>query len=353
MKRIFIFVALISCLFSLSGCVFYTTGETEVGVRTKKITLLGKRGVENKVYAPGSTYFFMPFINGWHTFDTKLQNLEMVFDKTRGDRKTSDELVFKTIDGNDISLDVIIAYRLDADKAPYILQNVAVDNKTLSDMIVRTVARSKPRDIFGELTTEEFYVAEKRELQSQRAKEVLQEMLGSLGVIVEKVLTKDYRFNTEYQKAIEDKKVADQQVQKNKSAQHAAAEEYKRKLEEAKGEVNKMVADADGIYRKAKIKADVYYEKQKLLAEAIKAEGAAEARGIQEMNNALAGSGGEAIVKLRIAEALQGKRIMLLPVSEGGMNLKTTDMNKLIQTYGVKALADQNKADTTETGNKE
>jgi uncharacterized membrane protein YqiK len=178
-------------------------------------------------------------------------------------------------------------------------------------------------------------------------------MLGSLGVIVEKVLTKDYRFNTEYQKAIEDKKVADQQVQKNKSAQHAAAEEYKRKLEEAKGEVNKMVADADGIYRKAKIKADVYYEKQKLLAEAIKAEGAAEARGIQEMNNALAGSGGEAIVKLRIAEALQGKRIMLLPVSEGGMNLKTTDMNKLIQTYGVKALADQNKADTTETGNKE
>lgn len=45
------------------------------------------------------------------------------------------------------------------------------------------------------------------------------------------------------------------------------------------------------------------------------------------MNNALAGAGGEAIVKLRIAEAIQGKRIMLLPVSEGGMNLKTTDVN--------------------------
>jgi hypothetical protein len=53
---------------------------------------------------------------------------------------------------------------------------------------------------------------------------------------------------------------------------------------------------------------------------AIQAEGIAEARGIQEMNNALVGSGDEAIVKLRIAEALQGKRIMLLPVSKGGMN---------------------------------
>jgi F0F1-type ATP synthase membrane subunit b/b' len=160
-----------------------------------------------------------------------------------------------------------------------------------------------------------------------------------MGIVVEKVLTNDYRFNPEYQKAIEDKKVADQQVEKNKSAQHAALEEYKRKLEEAKGEVNKMVADADGQYLKDKIEADVYQEQQQLLAKAIQAEGIAEANGIQEMNNALAGSGGEAIVKLRIAEAIQGKRIILLPVSEGGMNLKTTDINRLIETLGIKALS--------------
>jgi hypothetical protein len=128
-------------------------------------------------------------------------------------------------------------------------------------------------------------------------------------------------------------------VEKNKSAQHAAAEEYKRKLEEARGEVNKMVADADGQYLKDQIEADVYQEQQQLLAKAIQAEGIAEANGIKEMNNALAGSGGEAIVKLRIAEAIQGKRIILLPVSEGGMNLKTTDINRLIETLGIKALS--------------
>jgi len=100
-----------------------------------------------------------------------------------------------------------------------------------------------------------------------------------------------------------------------------------------------MVADADGEYLKAKIEADVYYEKQKLLAKAIRAEGIADAKGIEEMNRALAGSGGEALVKLRIAEALQGKQIILLPLSEGGMNLKTTDINQLIQTLGVRSLA--------------
>lgn len=339
MRRIAAVLFLFAAWGALPGCALRTTGETEVGVRTVKVGLFAPQGVEDKVYPPGSTYFFLPFINDWHTFDTKLQNLEMTAHTSRGDRQGRDDLLFKTIDGNDIGLDVIIAYRIDPQKAPHILQHVARDDQKLRDMIVRTVGRSKPRDIFGELKTEEFYVADKREAKAQAAKEVLQDMLGPLGIVVERVLTKDYRFNAEYQKAIEDKKVADQRVEKNRSAQHAALEEYKRKLEDARGEVNKMIASADGAYRMAKIEADAYFEKQSLLAQAIRAEAAAEAAGIREMNRALVGTGGEALVKLRIAEALQDKRIILLPVSEGGMNLKTTDMNRLIEMMGIKSLA--------------
>ena len=341
MKHRLLLVFGAAALVFIQACVFHTTGETEVGVRTKKIGLIDKQGVEEKVYAPGSTYFFLPYINDWHTFDTKLQNLEMTFESERGDRKSRDDLLFKTIDGNDISLDVIIAYQIDPAKAPYILQYVATDNTSLREKIVRTVARSKPRDIFGELKTEEFYVANKRELQAERAKQVLQEILGPMGVVVINVLTKNYRFNKEYQKAIEDRKVADQQAEKNKSGQRAAVEEYKRKLEQSRGEVNQMIAKVDGEYLQAKIEADVYFEKQKLLAQAIETEGIAEARGIKKMNDALTGIGGEALVKLKIAEALQGKRILLLPVSEGGMNLRTMDINQLIHTLGVKSLSEK------------
>jgi hypothetical protein len=59
------------------------------------------------------------------------------------------------------------------------------------------------------------------------------------------------------------------------------------------------------------------------------------------MNDALTGIGGEALVKLKIAEALQGKKILLLPVSEGGMNLRTMDINQLIHTLGVKSLSEK------------
>jgi len=56
------------------------------------------------------------------------------------------------------------------------------------------------------------------------------------------------------------------------------------------------------------------------------------------MNKALVGSGGEVMVKLKLAEALEGKHILLLPLSGAGMDIKTTNINQLLETYGIKSL---------------
>ena len=45
------------------------------GVRVIKVVSSGKKGVVKEIYAPGATYFFMPIINEWYTFDAKLQNM--------------------------------------------------------------------------------------------------------------------------------------------------------------------------------------------------------------------------------------------------------------------------------------
>ena len=91
-----------SAAFVTAGCMPYSTGPTEVGIRTIKFSLTGNKGVQDKVYPPGGTYFFVPFINDWDTFDTRLQNLEMTAVETRGDRPSKDDLIFKTIDGNGV-----------------------------------------------------------------------------------------------------------------------------------------------------------------------------------------------------------------------------------------------------------
>ena len=335
MRKFVLFLLLIG----LSGCM-RSTGPTEVGVLVRKFALTGKKGVQDEVYAPGSTYFVMPLVTDWYTFDTKIQNLEMTADESRGDRAAPDEVRFKTIDGNDIGLDAIISWRIIPEKVPFILENVAYDDNTLKDNLVRPIARSITRDVFGELKTEEFYISEEREKKAMSAATKLNQVLNPFGVMVERVSTKDYRFNPEYQKAIEDKKIADQTFEKFRSEQHAVTEEYNTKLEQTKGQVLQVKERADGEFDKAKLAADTYYQQQLKMALAIRAEGEAVAKGISEMNKAMAGSGGDTMVKLKIAEALANKQIVLLP-SASGIDFKTTNLNDLLQTYGVKSLAEQ------------
>jgi len=338
MKRFLSFALVLIIMLALNGCMPHSTGPTEVGVRTIKFSLFGNKGVQPDVYPPGSTYFFLPFVNDWHTFDTKLQIAEMAFHGDRSNHGVRDDLLFKTIDGNDISLDVIVSYRIDPTKAPMILREVAQDDEILKDNIVRTVARSKPRDIFGELNTEQFYIAAERTAKEEQAAAVMNEILQPYGVIVERVHTRDYRFSEAYQQAIEQKKVADQMAEKLKSQTKAVKEEFLMKVEEAKGEIAKIKAEADGEFARAVIEADAYYEQQQKVAEAIQAEGRAEAEGIRKMNEALAGAGGAAMVKLDIANALKNKKIVLLPIGGGGLDVRSTDVNALLQLYGIQKL---------------
>ena len=337
----------LTALAAFSGCTPHTTGPTEVGVRTIKFGFIQKAKVDPKVYEPGSTYWFIPVINGWNTFDTKIQVLDMTLTPEEGDRKGRDDLLFKTIDGNDISLDVIISYRIDPKMASHILQYVAQNDSELKENIIRTVTRSTPRDIFGELKTEEFYVSGQRTKKAERTMAVLNEILKPYGVIVENVLTKDYRFPPAYQKAIEERKIADQQAEKAKSEARAAEEEYLRRLQDAIGEVNKMVAKADGQYQQTKIEADAYYDKQDKTSQAVIAEGKAQAEGLQGMIKALEEKGGEALVKLKIAEALKDKPIVLLPVSGGSLDVKTTDINRLLDTYGIQKIQQNQGAESS------
>ena len=54
------------------------------------------------------------------------------------------------------------------------------------------------------------------------------------------------------------------------------------------------------------------------------------------MNKALAEQGGQAMVKLRLAEALKGTPIYMLPGgSQNGLDLRTLDMNEVLKIKGV------------------
>ena len=58
MKRFFVLSFVAAVMLSLAGCVPHTTGETEVGVRTRKLALFGQKGVEDRATLRVPPIFF-------------------------------------------------------------------------------------------------------------------------------------------------------------------------------------------------------------------------------------------------------------------------------------------------------
>ncbi|MEW6432134.1 MAG: SPFH domain-containing protein [Myxococcota bacterium] len=323
---------------SFTGCTCHSTGANEVGVLTRKVGVFGKKGVQDEVYAAGATYFFPAFITDWHTFETKLQNLRM--SKAPGEDGLVDDVEFKTVDGNDISVDVTVAWRIDPAKAPHVLQRVGESTEDVQERLVRPAARAYVRDALNRLRSEDFYVADKRFAAAEEAKTLLTNALVPEGVVVEQVILGEHRFHPAYEEVIREKKLAEQNAEKLKSEASAALEEAKRNLESARGRVAQQIAKAKGELEQARLSADAALVRSKNEAEAILAESKARAQGIEKENAALAGAGGRTMVKLRIAEALQGKRVVMVPTGKGA-NLQTLDVNDLITATAARRAADK------------
>jgi len=321
----------------MGGCTPHSTGSTEVGIRVAKIGILEDQGVVKEPYAPGTTNFFLPIINDWYVFDTALQNLVMTRDAGTGARVGDDSLHFKTIDGNDITVDVTVAWQIDATKADYLVKFVAQNVAGVGDRLVRPVSRTVIRDVLNELASEQFYDAQVRFEKAEKASDMLNHYLNNEGVIVTQVLLGEHQFNQRYEQIIRDKKVAEQDAARLSSETEAAREQMRRELEVAKGEVSRSIEKARGEAQQTQIRADAIVFERGRKAQAILVEKEAEAKGVTEQARALSGSGGANMVKLRVAEALRGKPLVFLPTT--GMELHTTNVNKLLETYGTLAVA--------------
>ncbi|HVT07652.1 MAG TPA: prohibitin family protein [Polyangia bacterium] len=317
-----------------AGCVSQTTGETEVGVLVCKLSLgCAGKGVQQQLYPPGSTNFFAPFIRDFYRFDTKVQNLEMVADTLHGDRKTRDDLQLKTTDGNDISMDVTVVWQIDPKKAPSLLTNVGQSTEEVKEKLVRPMARTHVRDVLNELDSESVYNSDKRFEKAEKARALLTTVLAPFGVIVSQVILHEHRFNPEYEHVIRDRKLSEQRAEQLKSEAEAASQESLRNLETARGKVASDIAAADGRLKQAQLAADAAYYAQQQNAEAILAERTAKAKGIAKRNEALRGNGGRAMVKLKVAEALEGKSIVLVPSGQAGAAFNRLDVNKLVDAF--------------------
>ena len=278
---------------------------------------------------------YYPFIQDLYILDKSEQAAPMISANISPEYPEGNPVILKTRDGGDVSLDLIIQYTIISKIADNIVQNTGTGD-VFKEKWIWDYAKTICRYEFGELKIDEFPDAKKRGKKTQEAKDELNRLLNRHGLFITSLNFIDYRYYREYAEKIQERRIADKEVEEQRSRGKAAKENQGRvitaetkKLDVAisrfRGQLYNMEINANaksaeikqqGIaYQlKAEFDADAEYERLKKQAEAILAVREAEAAGILALRDALEGEGGRNLVKLEYAKRLREAKIIGTPV---------------------------------------
>ena len=295
-----------------------------VGVRIQQYNLFGKKGTVEKEYGPGWHRDLGP-IDSWEMFDSTVQTLEMTKDPSQGSEARKDDVKVQSLDGYNISLDVTVKYRIEHGMAYKVYKDTGSGTKYRT--IVRNQAESACMGLFGQMKTEDFYDPEARRATIAKTAALLSESLKDNFIEVIDVLVRNVEFDPQYEEKIRRKKLADQEVELNKSMGRAAEMSGKTQVIEAEtiklvaivqrekeaalirmqAEADLEIATIDANYKKyaTEKNADADLVAAEKGAEGLRLVKTAEAKGEQLRNEAIQGAGGSVIVALEAARNLK------------------------------------------------
>jgi regulator of protease activity HflC (stomatin/prohibitin superfamily) len=325
--------SLLLVLVGYNSCTTYVR-PGEAGVKQIKFGL-GK-GIEPFVYVTGLHYVGVG--ETMHRFPTRVQVLEL--SNSRGERSNEDleghrvapGVNIQTSEGYTVQVDVTVLYRI-AD--PLKVMTTIGPGHLFEDSAVIPRAQQDLRRALGELDAEDFYRGNKRTEKAADAQVALEAELKDKGIEVLQVLVRRYTYDQRYQQAIEQRKIQDQTVYKNEAEAKAATANAAKNKIVAEGAAAVQVELARGDSEVKKLEGDSgLYRRQKAAAGDLLVK-LAEAQGTELENQALRGVGSENMVGLRMAEALRGTRLIVLPTDgEGAMN--PLDLKTLLKRFDVK-----------------
>ena len=319
-------------LLGYNSCTTYVK-PGEAGVKQIKFGL-GK-GIEPYVYGTGLHYIGVG--ETMHRFPLRVQVLELSSSRSESTEDLEGHRVapginIQTSEGYTVQVDVTVLYRI-AD--PLKVMTTIGPGRLFEDSAVIPRAQQDLRRALGELDAEDFYRGDKRTRKAQDAQVALEAELKDKGIQVLQVLVRKYSYDQRYQQAIEQRKIQDQTVYKNEAeAKAATANAAKNKIvAEGAASVQVELARGEAEVKKLEAQADLY--RRTKAADGDLLVKLAEAQGIELENQALRGVGSENMVGLRMAEALRGTRVIVLPTDgEGAMN--PLDLKTLLKRFDVR-----------------
>ncbi len=308
-------------LFSFNAFFIYVK-PNEVAIKQVKVGL--DRGIQTKVYDTG-WHFMIPGIHFFHVFPKDLQ----VFDLTSIRNQASSRFIdnsahIQTSDGFFVDVDVSVIFRIN-DPLKVIKTIGPGELYFINGILPKTEPALK--ETLGTLTTEEFYNPYLRVEKMNQAKVKLASELQEKGIAIEHVLIRYFKYSSEIQRNIEEKKLKDQLIYKNKAEAKAAMQnaQLQKVIEEGKAIVRVELekGQAYGVTRKAE--QELYVRTKHAQADLLIKR--AEAFKTKLKNKALKGLGSENLVGLEMAKVLEGVEVIVLP-SDGDYGVNPLNLEK-------------------------
>jgi regulator of protease activity HflC (stomatin/prohibitin superfamily) len=325
---------------------FQTLQAAEYGVVFSKMPQLLGGGLKEKIIGPGEKEFILP----WQTLyrvDTSIQLLDWG-GGIDGAAQDSSYVETRTIDGNEVSLRIIVQYHVDPAKVGYVIKRVGTSREQIG-LLVAAIARSDIRTHMNSLSTSD-YIRGTRQEALDSVKESMSNRLNPEGIIIDAVIYKDHQFERQldetqvaasegnietksYQREIDRIQEVRQLIEQEPKRRAALLREKGKLLAEAKGIVNEQRASAAGYEQTTKLDGEAEFERLKNQALQIVDSGRNEVISMEKLVSALSGPGGAALLKLELAKKLsehQRKFYLLNPGGGNSLNLSTTNLNEFM-----------------------
>jgi regulator of protease activity HflC (stomatin/prohibitin superfamily) len=165
------------------------------------------------------------------TFSVQTQNYTMSAKNSEGQLEGDDAIRVLSSDGLEVTIDLSVLYKVNAAKAPFILQNIG---ENYEDKIVRPITRTAIRDNAVNYQAVDLYSTKREEFQFKINK-TIHDSFEKNGLEVQQILVRNITLPATVRASIESKIQAEQDAQKMQFVLQKERQEADRKRVEAQG----------------------------------------------------------------------------------------------------------------------
>jgi regulator of protease activity HflC (stomatin/prohibitin superfamily) len=165
------------------------------------------------------------------TFSIQTENYTMSAKDSEGAVQGDDAIRVLSSDGLEVTIDLSVLYKINPDKAPFILQNIG---EKYEDKIVRPVTRTAIRDNAVNYQAVDLYSVKRQEFQA-KINQTISQNFAKNGLELQQILVRNISLPASVKASIESKINAEQDAQKMQFVLQKERQEADRKRVEAQG----------------------------------------------------------------------------------------------------------------------